>query len=605
MEMKTIEIYGFEGITKSILYPQKINLLLGENGAGKSSTLRAIRYALTGEHGDHFINMHVASCRVVIEFTNGIIISRETTPNAKGAMVTKCRMNGKATTAKSITEFLTQEGYDSASLKLMTAGDIANALPDSEGLAEYILSQLNMNLSFESIVKHAGKINSKTVELMRRYFPEGNFSIDKITEVHDTIKTERTILNRKLKEHQAKAVFHGITPGRTEAEIQRDLNEILKVEASKDAVTEAYVSYQQALAARNKILAEIKAQEELYDAMEVVRPNPAQKEKVEKEIENLKKQAANLTRMETTLLQNIEMYETTLDNLSSNCCPLSEKLVCKTDKNEIKGELQELKQRNKEELNLVRDSISTNKIRMETEEKKLNDFTKGEAAYQKKLNICSKITLLKSNLPQVPIKPAKPPEEETKNEDFSKKKILENEKKNLEDYKYAKKEKQKADSLQADIDIYTDAINFLSPKEAGGIKEKILMSALSAFVSHCQDRARQLNFPFTLQLHCKKGLEFYCEDKYGKSIPVRKASEGEQIHLVFLILDMINQLTNTKFLIIDNFNHMDKANFESLIRLLQRKEVADEYEHIFVAQLPFQEIQDYLENKQKLNVISM
>ena len=587
MEMKQIEVTGYEGIHHILVEPKKMNVLLGENGSGKTSFLKAVRFGLTGEKSsENPVNTAASSCAVRLLFEDGTEISRAIQINPDGKQVTKCRMNGKATTAKSIKEYLLMEGYDPDSLKIMTAGELSVAIESNDALAEYILSQLHMQLSFSAISARAKGISNDALALMERFFPETDFSIDTITKVHDEIKVERTILNRKGKEAGARSHFEGIVPARTLKAVENDINEIMKQESSADALLQAKRSYDQAVQSRQRMMNEIQRLQMLYQQNKAVRPDEGKISKGKEKVKQLQQQLLQINKTMTVFERNVTLMGDTLKNLSSDACPLSDQLVCKTDKTQLKKELLDSKVENEDQICLLKEREKCMYAEIEQKEKELHKLQQEKEAYQKKVDLLSKIDLLKKSLPSVP-KPVQKPE---KTEDLTKKKeVLLWEKHNILEYQKAQQQQKEADQLKQKAEIYTEAIDFLSPKKQGGIKEQILLAALSPFISHCKTRSKELKLPFNIELYCKKGLEFVCEDQNGHRIPVKNASEGEQIQLVFLILDMINKLSGTGYLVLDNFNHMDSKNSELLLKLLTKKEVLKDYEHIFVAQLPFQE----------------
>lgn len=595
MEMKQIEITGYEGIQQHVMVePGKLNVLLGENGSGKSSFLKAVRFGLTGYNSsDYPVNAASSSCTVKILFEDGTEISRSIQTHPDGKQVTKCRMNGKATTAKSIKEYLMMEGYDSDSLKIMTAGELSIAIESNDALAEYILSQLHMQLSFSAISARAKGVSNDALALMERFFPETDFSIDTITKVHDEIKVERTILNRKGKETEARSHFEGIVPVRTLKAVENDINEIMKQESSADALLQTKRSYDQAVQSRQRMMNEIQRLQTLYQQNKAVRPDEEKISKGKEKVKQLQQQLLQINKTMTVFERNVTLMGETLKNLSSDACPLSDQLVCKTDKTQLRQELLDSKAENEDQICLLKEREKCIYAEIEQKEEELSKLQQEKEAYQKKVDLLSKIDLLKKSLPSIP-KPVRNPE---KPEDLTKKKeILLREKHNILEYQKAQQQQKEADQLKQKAEIYTEAIDFLSPKKQGGIKEQILLTALSTFISHCKTRSKELKLPFNIELYCKKGLEFVCEDQNGHRIPVKNASEGEQIQLVFLILDMINKLSGTGYLVLDNFNHMDAGNSELLLKLLTKKEVLDDYEHIFVAQLPFQENEAALNN---------
>lgn len=68
-------------------------------------------------------------------------------------------------------------------------------------------------------------------------------------------------------------------------------------------------------------------------------------------------------------------------------------------------------------------------------------------------------------------------------------------------------------------------------------------------------------------------------------VDLSDVSTGEQTLAIFLILDMLNQLSGFGILMLDNLDALDANALDELMGVLTSKEVLDRYDHIFISML--------------------
>lgn len=100
MKIAKIIINNFRGITTETLLPDKINVLLGHCGTGKSSTMDAIKWGLTGKITKEDIRYDSPEASIKIIFDDETSIMR--TQSAKATNY----VNEKVATEKATNEFL-------------------------------------------------------------------------------------------------------------------------------------------------------------------------------------------------------------------------------------------------------------------------------------------------------------------------------------------------------------------------------------------------------------------------------------------------------------------------------------------------------------------
>ena len=136
MEITKLTAGNIHGLTNISINPEKLNFITGPSGSGKSSIMEAIRYAISGKAGEDHIKTGSAEAVVLADIPRIGIIERRVTNEGK----TKVRLNGKATTAKSIAEqFSAVYGFTLTDAGLLMSSDVLeHAL--GKDLAEYLLN---------------------------------------------------------------------------------------------------------------------------------------------------------------------------------------------------------------------------------------------------------------------------------------------------------------------------------------------------------------------------------------------------------------------------------------------------------------------------------
>lgn len=91
MKITSIQISNFLGLKRfKISQPGKWNMLSGDNGAGKSSVLKAIKEAFKSETGaEAKIHIDADKAEILVELTGGVSVKRTITPKSHGVKVTK------------------------------------------------------------------------------------------------------------------------------------------------------------------------------------------------------------------------------------------------------------------------------------------------------------------------------------------------------------------------------------------------------------------------------------------------------------------------------------------------------------------------------------
>lgn len=590
MKISSITMKNFKGINETQITPEKLNVFTGKNGSGKSSHLAAIAFALTGKINSDFIKKGEKSLSVLIEFEDGTTIERSN--SHEYGTVTKC--NGKKTSGKSANEFIqTKLGADTDTYRALCNADYLKSLSGKE-LSSLFLSILPATVSFERFTEFADNIlkTENMVPLItqdKEYLDEilehaDKFNIEQMEDAYKTAFSDRRKQKAVVKTLAAKTSFDLKTlPKESEEEIQKQIDEISKMEAN-------FANYKKQLQIYNDSVKKQedakKKKEELLSTLETYKnvKELDPKVKVDAELDKEKfKEAINKSRtFVATSEANIKLFDRTLSSLNKPICPISEKLICTTDKSGLKVELEEL-------LKINQDTLAEYNTFIKRCEEQIDKRNKIIEEYNNTCLLFTKKSALEQQIKDFIIPEPIPKPEVVEELDFqAKKKALRETLAIWNAYKVsldATKEFEKENQILKTLEV---AVRVLDVKT--GVPALILNTALRNFETVANQKAKEIRDGFELEILCEDGLEIKVKMGDNKEfLPLEILSTGESILVFYLLMDIINQITGANYLVIDNLDALDKDHAESLLKLLKND---SSYEHIFMGAVDHQDILD-------------
>lgn len=599
MKLTNIKIQNFKGIKSIAINPQKINVILGSNGKGKSSLLSAIRFMLTGE-GQNVINNATVSCGCCCEVDGNKLFRTKKAVN--DTFQSTLKINGKTTTQKSFVEMIKSKGIPVDCVKFVTSSDALNDMKPAD-ISAFLLNSglLPINTNFQKIVSLCSFTQKEANLLSMVLNPNATISLEDIQKAYNSFFEKRKELKKQLEVVKSKIADIPV-PARNGTVIDAEYEKLLELEAKSKNIRDSIRTYNAVVTQRNNINTEAKAIEtEITKLASVNRPNPQILEKLEKELSDCDNQMNLLIQQIATLESNIKFNKKTLAGLDTEMCPLCpDKLVCNTDKSVLKNDISELLQTLEKTYS---DSVKAKTeltTKVETIEKKITTYKDNEKVYQKKIYLIDKRNTLLNNMPALPVRPAV-----SQSVDYTdEKNKLKAEKKEWITYENTQKYISEKESLEKELQLYENIVKMLSPK--AGIREVIIDSALAPLADECNNVAKMLNLNFELKLVCKEGVHLMCKTASANDfVEYEYLSSGEKLIVEFLFMDLINTLSGFGILMLDNLDKLDKSTFEALLELITKQEVVDRYDHIFIAAVNHDDFEQAITNYPILNVINM
>ena len=579
MKLSQIKIENFKSLRSFELEePKRLNVVVGNNGAGKTSLMEAIRYILTGKTPNAPITSGEDHCVAAANFLGAEIVRTYGKKNG-------VKLNGKTTTQKSIEQLI----YDTVgctidTVELATSANMLSAMSAGE-FSEYLISNnlIPAEIDLDMLYKLCTVSPEARVELSKQ-LPGApiKFNMGDIERAYDYFYAERKATKVSISKKEQEALYTGIVPTRTVEQVDKDLQHFHMFDCEMEAYKKLKEQFDDALKKKDEILSRIKTVEEhIRVAGTAPSVNPQELEFLNKQYEANVEAANQLEKTIHTWQSNIEMISRTLSNLDKPVCPISEKLICTTDKTGLREELTELLSTNQSECRKVEEKHRALLDDIASVKDKIRNYRDREQKYSEVQKLHDRRKTLMETLPEIPSEPVPPA---VPSGDMTEKKALIEERERILRYLSAEKAKDELTGMKKHLDVLEELLKLLSPKS--GIRQEIIRVALEPIVLHCNERASKLKMNFEIGLVADNGVKIVCcpnTSSTSELLPLENASSGEQAYVLFLMMDALNALHGLGLLLFDDLDKLDCAAFEALLNLLSKPGVLDSYDHVFMA----------------------
>lgn len=596
MQLHNLKITNFRTIEEMSFNPGKINVITGPNGAGKSSILEAISFLLTGKAGTDVVRKGAAFAEVS-GTVNGGDIARK-----KGKEMS-IKMNGKLTTQKSFQQWVEDAtGITADTLRVATSSGMLASM-NSRELAEYLINNNLIPVEIDmATLKMLCAISEKAETELNKYLPPEpcTFTTDDVQQAYEAFYAMRPALKKQIAEMKAKASGAAdATPMRTMDEVDKDIAKLSAYGTEVAAYNKLLAAYQDAKRRREAAEKQIAEMEVQVKNANLSAPDAQELEKLQAEAKVLMtEQIGYYKQVIQTSTANLSMFKRTLENLDKPVCPISEKLICTTDKTGIKEDLTVLVKENEARIEETNRLLNAANEKLDAVNKRIDEFHKQERAYMALQNTVMRIDAMSRSLPVVPSKPERPVEIPDAENTMRK---LKQERDSIIAKGIAAKAAEEIPAIQEKLDICEELVKLLSPK--GGLREQIIKAAFEPLVEHCNERAAKLGRDFEIDLVANDGIVIMCKPAgTTEFLPLEAVSSGEQLLAMMLILDAIESLSGLGIMVLDDLDKLDADALDALFSLLGELDFADSYDHIFVAMVNHEDALRVIENhKESIN----
>lgn len=584
----TISIRNFKGIEDLQLNAKKLNAIIGKCGSGKSSLLDAIRFALTGKAGKEVIRKGCREASVVLRFSDNSTIERirRTSEN-----ISKC--NGKTSTKRSLDEFLTARNMNPCWIESLCSVDWFAGL-SSKDLNNFFMTILPLRAKAETVVELVAQLDKDLTEKKEKYLMEEIlkkqeiFSFNDLANGYNTAYTVRQELKRKYNEMLPRCTFNETVPAKTREDIEKELNNISQVEAAEKEYSKRLKEYASSKKQHDlaiKRLDEMKKELDTYSSCK--KPKEETKTQAEADRKLFQVHIKRTNEYIGTINSTLDLLKRTLDNLDKPICPISEKLICTTDKSQLKEELLSLIQKNENALASNKEFLA----KCEDQVRKRDDIISN---YQKEVYRYEQKTTLENNISKFIVPEILPePQKVEKAHLEAKKKELLDLLSILSRYEKVQQNKKELAKIKDKYDLAQFAVKVLDSKI--GIPALILQRTLRFFEKKCNEKASLLREGFQIHFLSDNGITIQVSPGKGKPfVDMKEVSTGEFVCVAYILMTMIGEATKCHLFLIDNLDRLDTEYLNALLSLLEEDK---KIEQVFLGGVDHADVERTLNDK--------
>ena len=584
----TISIRNFKGIEDLQLNAKKLNAIIGKCGSGKSSLLDAIRFALTGKAGKEVIRKGCREASVVLRFSDNSTIERirRTSEN-----ISKC--NGKSSTKRSLDEILTARNMNPCWIESLCSVDWFAGL-SSKDLNNFFMTILPLRAKAETVVELVAQLDKDLTEKKEKYLMEEIlkkqeiFSFNDLANGYNTAYTVRQELKRKYNEMLPRCTFNETVPAKTREDIEKELNNISQVEAAEKEYSKRLKEYASSKKQHDlaiKRLDEMKKELDTYSSCK--KPKEETKTQAEADRKLFQVHIKRTNEYIGTINSTLDLLKRTLDNLDKPICPISEKLICTTDKSQLKEELLSLIQKNENALASNKEFLA----KCEDQVRKRDDIISN---YQKEVYRYEQKTTLENNISKFIVPEILPePQKVEKAHLEAKKKELLDLLSILSRYEKVQQNKKELAKIKDKYDLAQFAVKVLDSKI--GIPALILQRTLRFFEKKCNEKASLLREGFQIHFLSDNGITIQVSPGKGKPfVDMKEVSTGEFVCVAYILMTMIGEATKCHLFLIDNLDRLDTEYLNALLSLLEEDK---KIEQVFLGGVDHADVEQTLNDK--------
>ena len=589
MKIKEIRLvnFGCFGGAHAFSLP-RLSALIGKNGTGKTTILNAIRFCLTGAEPDGDIisnGMDECSATVLLEDpSDGTVYEFERIKSREKA--SKCKINGATTTLKAMNEKLSDViGIPVDRIKVISSGDIVSAMKPQE-FSSFILEYIPEKLKLSDIVGLVPMSTAGMMSIMEANLPEDGIDITTIENFYDFCKENRKELKAKV---QTKKMILSEKPEEPPEESEEALNEklsrLMTAEASETLYRKKKADYDSAVEAQKKTRANIEALKKESEAITATRPDSAKQDKVEADIkaknETVKNHEVSIRGAESAVTQ----LRITLEALEKPICPISPLITCHQDKTVAKKEISESIIASEEGIEALKKELSKAKDELAGLEKEKESLFNEKLLYEKKLSLIKQQKALEETLTTLPEEPVEPAADA---EEIAVEKFQLNEKlKAWASYKEGRLLSGQIERLENEVKDFDSLVK--ATAEKGEVRVGVIKRFLGVFEEIANERSKEFRPEVGFRFDPENGVTVKMDPTgSGYYMPYDSLSGGERAYMIFVLLDLLNQLSGAKVLFLDELSVMDVETFKSLIDLIKKH--VEEYDHVVIASVDHSDI---------------
>ena len=586
--IKNISIEDFRGVVRKDFVPRKLNVLAGPNGYGKTSILDAVKFALTGKGEASDVRKGASKAVVTLDLGNDVII------RSRGIKGVTAKVNKKPASNKAVSDLLDKAyGISTDILPAMDADFFASlSKADFSKLMAHVLP---VTMSFDGFQKAAEAVNGNTPlspaqeAVCREVLPDGEFGMDDIEKAYGILFSERTSQRRVVAGLRPHAEWNQPTPDFTREDLDKQAASLNQMFGQLAAYAQAKQAYDRSQAAIAGAKAQIQALDSQLASMPEVRiPDQKALERAQMEKEKFlvaRAQREGADRQGEKSLAGIQasvsFLEKTLAGLSGSRCPLSDRLVCGTDKRGLQAELSSQIGGLQNQIQDQQDALAENRAMMARYDEQIAkrdaviaEYMKNVSAYNARAQLVSRRQAIQVPAPlqePVPVPHSQEELSAMQAELNSRYSLLGAYERYKENRALLQQEVLKLDSIESLVPLF-DART--------GVRAYILGKALANLQDYANRKAEDFKPGFAIRFVEDDGILAYVTPGTDKAeVVFEDLSSGEQLFAAYLLMTCLASVKGMGIFFIDGFEKLDEENQAAFAELLRNDQ---DLSHVFI-----------------------
>ena len=608
MKIKSISVENFRGIQRfEHEFKNKVTVITGKCGKGKSSFLDAVRFPLTNILPENPVKDGYMTAKVkeVCENEDGdsIVIEKEIERPSKVSTLISGRKVGTSVTKKFIES---ETDVNSELIKMTTSSEILANLKPSD-FASIFLTESVERKTLEDLLEicnkqetperlkiqiNDGVFNNKNlppdaIKYFNEFFLDKEFSLETISKAFEEAKNKRREINAICKslEKDAKDFVSMTEIKEDEGKLNKKLEELIGFEKNNDSYYERVKNYNSAVKLKNETEKRIVSCDLEIQTNKSVEPNMKDLETLENELKNKTKEVSNLMAVKKTLVDSKLRTEKTISELDKPVCPISAKICCTTDKSPFKKELLESISDIENSIKLSDENIAKFQSEINELNSKIKIFYENRENWNKKMNFINE----KERLSKMQIEIPEKPEEISITSYSAEKANVIAELNKIKKYKEMQKKYNEFWKNKREYNVLNFIVKSLDIK--GPVVSDFIRTLVEPIEDVCNERATVLKTGMKVKLLVKDGLTMLFQlGELKPFLPYTSLSAGEKILAIVLMTDLVNLFSGSGFLIIDDTDHLDEDSFEVLLKFVTDQDIQEQYDNIIISSVNHSDI---------------
>lgn len=608
MKIKSISVENFRGIQRfEHEFKNKVTVITGKCGKGKSSFLDAVRFPLTNILPENPVKDGYMTAKVkeVCENEDGdsIVIEKEIERPSKVSTLISGRKVGTSVTKKFIES---ETDVNSELIKMTTSSEILANLKPSD-FASIFLTESVERKTLEDLLEicnkqetperlkiqiNDGVFNNKNlppdaIKYFNEFFLDKEFSLETISKAFEEAKNKRKEINAICKslEKDAKDFVSMTEIKEDEGKLNKKLEELIGFEKNNDSYYERVKNYNSAVKLKNETEKRIVSCDLEIQTNKSVEPNMKDLETLENELKNKTKEVSNLMAVKKTLVDSKLRTEKTISELDKPVCPISAKICCTTDKSPFKKELLESISDIENSIKLSDENIAKSQNEINELNNKIKIFYENRENWNKKMNFINE----KERLSKMQIEIPEKPEEISITSYSAEKANVIAELNKIKKYKEMQKKYNEFWKNKREYNVLNFIVKSLDIK--GPVVSDFIRTLVEPIEDVCNERATVLKTGMKVKLLVKDGLTMLFQlGELKPFLPYTSLSAGEKILAIVLMTDLVNLFSGSGFLIIDDTDHLDEDSFEVLLKFVTDQDIQEQYDNIIISSVNHSDI---------------